>query len=73
MVKRLKLNVKTVREAANVGRDYQIFDTDVQWGSVTIYPTGNRALTMYYRAVWVTIGRCPASLASVPVTANYKQ
>ena len=36
MVKRLKLNEKTVREAANIGRDYQIFDTDVRGFSVTI-------------------------------------
>jgi len=30
MVKRLKLNEKAVREAENLGRDYQIFDTDVR-------------------------------------------
>lgn len=51
MVKRRKRNEKTVREAVSVGRGYQIFDTDVQGISVTIYPTGNRALTLYYRAV----------------------
>ena len=48
MVKRLKLNEKTVREAANLGRDYQIFDTDVRGFSVTIYPSGNRAFTLDY-------------------------
>ena len=37
MVNRLKLNEKTVREAENLGRDYQIFDTDVRGFSVTIY------------------------------------
>jgi hypothetical protein len=51
MVKRLKHNEKNVREAANAGRDYQIFETDVQGISVTIYPTGNRVLTLYYRVV----------------------
>ena len=30
MVNRLKLNEKNVREAENLGRDYQIFDTDVR-------------------------------------------
>ena len=30
MVNRLKLNEKTVREAENLWRDYQIFDTDVR-------------------------------------------
>lgn len=34
-----------------MGRDYQIFDTDVQGVSVTIYPTGYRARTLRYRAV----------------------
>lgn len=35
MVKRRKRNEKTGREAANVERDYQIFDTDVPGISVT--------------------------------------
>lgn len=34
-----------------MARDYQIFDTDVQGVSVTIYPTGYRARTLCYRAV----------------------
>lgn len=63
MVKRLKLNEKTVREAANLGRDYQIFDTDVRGFSVTIYPSGNRAFTLDYRVGGrqrrMTIGRWP--------------
>jgi len=63
MVKRLKLNEKTVREAANLGRDYQIFDTDVRGFSVTIYPSGNRAFTLDYRVAGrqrrMTIGRWP--------------
>ena len=46
MVNRLKLNEKTVREAQNLGRDYQIFDTDVRGFSITIYPSGNRAFTL---------------------------
>jgi hypothetical protein len=49
MVNRLKLNEKTVREAENLGRDYQIFDTDVRGFSITIYPSGNRAFTLDYR------------------------
>lgn len=51
MVKRRKLNEKAVREAANLGRDYQIFDTDVQGFSIIIYPSRNRASTLDYRAV----------------------
>lgn len=49
MVNRLKLNEKTVWEAENLGRDYQIFDTDVRGFSITIYPSGNRAFTLDYR------------------------
>ncbi len=30
MVNRLKLNEKTVRDAENLGQDYQIFDTDAR-------------------------------------------
>lgn len=45
-VKRLKLSEKTVREAANIGRAYQTFDTDVRGFSITIYPYGNRAFTL---------------------------
>ena len=46
MANRLKLNEKTVREAENLGRDYQIFDTDVRGFSITIYPSGYRAFNL---------------------------
>jgi len=63
MVNRLKLNEKNVRYAANLGRDYQIFDTDVRGFSITIYPSGNRAFTLDYRVGGrqrrMTIGRWP--------------
>ena len=63
MVNRLRLNEKTVREAENLGRDYQIFDTDVRGFSITIYPSGNRAFTLDYRVGGrqrrMTIGRWP--------------
>ena len=63
MVNRLKLNEKTVRDAENLGRDYQIFDTDVRGFSITIYPSGNRAFTLDYRIGGrqrrMTIGRWP--------------
>ncbi|KPP83608.1 MAG: Site-specific recombinase XerD [Rhodobacteraceae bacterium HLUCCO07] len=63
MVNRLKLNEKTVREAENLGRDYQIFDTDVRGFSITIYTSGNRAFTLDYRFGGrqrrMTIGRWP--------------
>jgi hypothetical protein len=61
MVNRLKLNEKTGREAENLRRDYQIFDMDVREFSITIYPSGNRALTFDYRIAGrkrrMTIGR----------------
>ncbi len=63
MANRLKLNEKTVRDAENLGRDYQIFDTDVRGFSITIYPSGNRAFTLDYRIAGrqrrMTIGRWP--------------
>lgn len=63
MVNRLKMNEKAVREAENLGRDYQIFDTDVRGFSITIYPSGNRAFTLDYRIGGrqrrMTIGRWP--------------
>jgi hypothetical protein len=63
MVNRLKLNEKSVREAENLGKDYQIFDTDVRGFSITIYPSGNRAFTLDYRVGGrqrrMTIGRWP--------------
>ena len=40
MVNRLKLNEKTVREAENLGRDYQIFDTDVRGFSINMGDAG---------------------------------
>ena len=63
MANRLKLNEKIVRDAENLGRDYQIFDTDVRGFSITIYPSGNRAFTLDYRIAGrqrrMTIGRWP--------------
>jgi integrase len=63
MVNRLKLNEKNVRDAENLGRDYQIFDTDVRGFSITIYPSGNRSFTLDYRVGGrqrrMTIGRWP--------------
>ena len=63
MVNRLRLNEKNVRDAENLGRDYQIFDTDVRGFSITIYPSGNRAFTLDYRVGGrqrrMTIGRWP--------------
>ena len=49
MVNRLKLNEKTVREAENLGRDYQIFDTELRGFAVCIYRGGGRAFTLDYR------------------------
>ena len=49
MASRLKLNERTVRDAPNPGRDYQIFDSDVRGFSLTIYPSGNRTFTLDYR------------------------
>lgn len=40
MINRLTLNEKNVREAESVGRDRQIFDTDMHGFSITIYPRG---------------------------------
>ena len=63
MANRLKLNEKTVRDAPNLGRDYQIFDSDVRGFSLTIYPSGNRTFTLDYRTGGrqrrMTIGRWP--------------
>ena len=49
MVNRLKLNEKTVREAENLGRDYQVFDTDVRGFAACIYRGGGRAFTGIHR------------------------
>lgn len=64
MVNRLRLNEKAVRDAEPVlGRDYQIFDTDVRGFAVCIYRSGNRAFTIDYRHAGrqrrMTIGRWP--------------
>ena len=48
---RRKVNDKTIRGAAQLVRDCQIFDTDVLGFSVTIYPYGNRAFCLDYRVV----------------------
>lgn len=50
MVKRLRLNEKSVREAASeTGRGYQIFDNKVRGFAICIYRSGNRAFTLDYR------------------------
>lgn len=69
MVKRLKLNEKSVREAERAVRVYQIFDTDVRGFSISIYPSGNRAFTLDYRFAGrqrrMVIGRWPEDRKSV--------
>lgn len=81
MVNRLKLNEKTVRDAENLGRDYQIFDTEVRGFSITIYPSGNRSFTLDYRVAGRqrrmtaaklvrTIGQVTATSASWKVLAR---
>jgi len=64
MPKRLRLNEKTVREAAAIkGRDYQVFDTDVRGFAICIYRSGNRSFTLDYRSAGrqrrMAIGRWP--------------
>ncbi|TQM90355.1 tyrosine-type recombinase/integrase [Roseinatronobacter monicus] len=63
MIKRLKLNEKSVREAERAVRVYQIFDTDVRGFSLSVYPSGNRAFTLDYRTSGrqrrMVIGRWP--------------
>jgi hypothetical protein len=50
MVKRLRLNGKSVREAVlEPGRDYQIFNSEVRGFAICIYRSGNRAFTLDYR------------------------
>jgi len=50
MVKRLKLNEKTLREAEPIeGNSYQIFDTEILGLAARIQPSGNRAFTLDYR------------------------
>ena len=64
MVKRLRLNEKSVREAVpEPGRDYQIFDSEVRGFAICIYRSGNRAFTLDYRHAGrqrrMTLGRWP--------------
>ncbi len=71
MVKRLRLNEKSVREAApEPGRDYQIFDSEVRGFAICIYRSGNRAFTLDYRHAGrqrrMTLGRWTASAQSCP-------
>ena len=50
MGNKLKINEKTVRDAApKSGRDYQIFDSDIAGFAIRIYRSGSRAFTMDYR------------------------
>ena len=63
MPERTKLTEKVIREAEPiVGRDYQIFDTDVR-GFACIYRGGGRAFTIDYRHAGrqrrMTFGRWP--------------
>ncbi len=61
---RSKLTEKVLREAVpTVGRDYQIFDTDVRGFAACIYRGGGRAFTIDYRHAGrqrrMTFGRWP--------------
>lgn len=50
MAERTKLTEKTLREAVPiVGRDYQIFDSELRGFAVCIYRGGGRAFTLDYR------------------------
>jgi len=64
MPERIKLTEKVLREAEPiVGRDYQIFDSDVRGFAVCIYRGGGRAFTLDYRHAGrqrrMTFGRWP--------------
>ncbi len=64
MPERIKLTEKVLRDAApEVGRDYQIFDTDLRGFAVCIYRSGGRAFTLDYRHAGrqrrMTFGRWP--------------
>jgi integrase len=64
MPERTKLTEKVLREAVPiVGRDYQIFDTDVRGFAACIYRGGGRAFTLDYRHAGrqrrMTFGRWP--------------
>jgi hypothetical protein len=50
MLKRLRLNEKSVRECEpEVARDYQVFDTDVRGFSIRILRSGSRSFALDYR------------------------
>ena len=64
MPERIKLTEKVLREAEPiVGRDYQIFDTEVRGFAACIYRGGGRAFTLDYRHAGrqrrMTLGRWP--------------
>lgn len=64
MVKRLRLNDKSVRECEpEVGRDYQVFDSEVRGFSIRILRSGNRSFSLDYRFAGaqrrMAIGRWP--------------
>ena len=64
MPERIKLTEKVLREAVPVvGRDYQIFDTEVRGFAACIYRGGGRAFTLDYRHAGrqrrMTFGRWP--------------
>ncbi len=64
MPERTKLTEKVIREAEPiVGRDYQIFDTEVRGFAACIYRGGGRAFTLDYRHAGrqrrMTFGRWP--------------
>ncbi len=54
MANRLKLNEKNVREAENLGRDYQIFDTDVRG-----FSTASPDIAPPEQSVGQGLGLCP--------------
>ena len=64
MIKRLRLNDKSVRECEpEEGRDYQVFDTEVRGFSIRILRSGSRSFSLDYRFAGrqrrMAIGRWP--------------
>ena len=64
MVKRLRLNDKTVREQIpEEDRDYQVFDTDIRGLSIRVLRSGARSFVLDYRFAGrqrrMAIGRWP--------------
>jgi integrase len=64
MLKRLRLNDKSVRECEpEVARDYQVFDTEVRGFSIRILRSGSRSFSLDYRFAGrqrrMAIGRWP--------------